>query len=252
MPKTTPYGSWRSPITAELICTQGNRLAEPRFADGALYWIEGRPAEVGRSVLVRRDAGGATQDLTPPPFSVRSRVHEYGGGAATIADGMVYFVNAADQRIYSHAIGDEPAPLTAESACLHADLEYDRARHRLLVVVEDHADAGGEPVNRLAAVDCASGDVRTLVAGADFYSTPRLSPDGSQLAWLAWDHPNMPWDGVELWLADLDDDGKPVWPRIVAGGDGESIFQPAFSPAGVLHFVSDRTGWWNLYRLDGE
>ncbi|HET7587967.1 MAG TPA: prolyl oligopeptidase family serine peptidase [Gammaproteobacteria bacterium] len=252
MPKTSPYGSWRSPISADLICAQGDRLAEPRFADGALYWIESRPAEAGRSVLVRREPDGAIRDLTPAPYSVRSRVHEYGGGAAAIGDGVIYFVNNADQRIYSHIAGAPPAPLTPDNGCRYADLEYDRARHRLLAVAEDHDEASRTPVNRLVEIDCDGGAVRTLASGADFYSTPRVNPDGRQLAWLSWNHPDMPWDATALWLAELDDDGNPAAPRLIAGGEDESIFQPAFSPRGVLHFVSDRTGWWNLYRVDDD
>ncbi|HET7308384.1 MAG TPA: prolyl oligopeptidase family serine peptidase [Gammaproteobacteria bacterium] len=250
MAKTIPFGSWPSPITPGLICERGDRLAEPRFADGALYWIEGRPAEGGRGVLVRRNADGSVVDLTPAPFSVRSRVHEYGGGAVAIGSGTLYFVNNDDQRIYAHQAGDVPQPLTEASACRYADLQYDPSHHRLLAVLEDHGKGDQSPENRLVAVDCATGGVATLASGADFYSTPRISPDGSQLAWLSWDHPDMPWDGTELWLAGVDDHGLPSAPRRVAGGEDESIFQPEFSPRGVLHFVSDRTGWWNLYRLD--
>jgi dipeptidyl aminopeptidase/acylaminoacyl peptidase len=244
------YGTWPSPITAELVCAQGNRLAEPRFVDGELYWIESRPAEGGRSILVRRDENGKLQDLTPKPCSVRSRVHEYGGGAAAVADGVAYFVNDSDQRIYSHAIGAAPEALTDKSACRFGDLQYDRAHRRLLVVCEDHAS--DTPENRLVAIDPASGAIRTLASGADFYSSPRVSPDGRKLAWLQWNHPNMPWDGTELWLAELDANGTPTTSRRAAGGPDESIFQPEFSPAGALHFVSDCTGWWNLYRLDGD
>ncbi|HET7371571.1 MAG TPA: prolyl oligopeptidase family serine peptidase, partial [Gammaproteobacteria bacterium] len=249
---TAPYGSWRSPISADLICAQGDRLAEPRFADGALYWIESRPAEGGRSVLVRREPDGVVRDLTPSPFSVRSRVHEYGGGAAAIADGVIYFVNNADQRVYHHIAGAAPLPLTPDDGCRYADLEYDRARHRLLAVAEDHRNPPQPPDNRLVAIDCDSGAVRALASGADFYSTPRISPNGDQIAWLSWNHPQMPWNGTDLWLAEMDADGLPASARRVAGGEDESVFQPAFSPAGVLHFVSDRTGWWNLYRLNGD
>ncbi|HET6725429.1 MAG TPA: prolyl oligopeptidase family serine peptidase [Gammaproteobacteria bacterium] len=253
MKTTAPYGTWPSKITADLICKQGNRLSEPRVTeDGALYWIESRPSEAGRSVLVRQTQDDTIEDITPPPYSVHSRVHEYGGGAATIANGIVYFVNGEDQRIYHHPVGGAPEPLTPPGSCRYADLQYDRTRHRLLAIVEDHADPSRQPVNSLAAIDCASGEVRPLASGADFYSSPRTSPDGTQLAWLSWDHPNMPWDGASLWLAELNGNGDPATSRCVAGGDDESIFQPEFSPRGALHFVSDRTGWWNLYRLDGD
>ena len=250
-PAIAPYGSWRSPITADLIAGRSIGLGQIALDGEDVYWTESRPAEAGRSALVRfRD--GATAEVIPAPFNVRTRVHEYGGAAYLVCDGTVYFSNFKDQRLYRASATQAPIPITpeAESGLRYADAVMDKRRNRLICVREDHT-AGGEPVNTIAAVNC-DGDVAggcVLVAGNDFYAAPRLNPDGTQLAWLTWNHPNMPWDGAELWLADVNADGSLANHRPIAGGPRESIFQPEWSPDGVLHFVSDRTGWWNLYRF---
>jgi dipeptidyl aminopeptidase/acylaminoacyl peptidase len=251
-----PYGSWKSPITADLLLSGSVNLSQPRLDGGDVYWLEGRPAERGRQVVVRRAADGTTADVTPPGFNARTRVHEYGGGDYAVHDGVVTFANDADQRLYVQRPGQAPQPLTAESQSRYADMQIDAARGRLLVVREDHSGPG-EAVNTLVAIALDDGAIITLAAGNDFYSSPRLSPDGRRLAWLTWNHPNMPWDGTELWLAELDGDGLPRDARRVAGGPAESIFQPEWSPpgaggGGALHFVSDRSGWWNLYRLGDD
>jgi dipeptidyl aminopeptidase/acylaminoacyl peptidase len=205
-------------------------------------------------VVVRRTPDGQTTDVTPPPFNVRTRVHEYGGGAFAVADGIVYFSNFEDQRLYRQEPGGEPHPLTPELDLRYADGDVDRGRGRMVCVREDHTVAGQEATNTVVSLDLddgGPGDV--IVSGSDFYSTPRISPDGSRMAWLSWDHPNMPWDGTQLWTGELDAGGA-IGERVrVAGGPDESIFQPEWSPDGSLYFVSDRSGWWNLYRwLDGE
>ena len=214
-----------------------------------VYWVESRPSEDGRSVLVRRTPDGRTTDVTPPPYDVRTRVHEYGGGAFAIHDGVVDFSNFADQRLYRQEPGGRTRPLTPETGLRYADGVIDARRGRMVCVREDHAVERSEAVNTLVGLDLdrgGAGDV--LVSGNDFYSSPRLSPDGSRLAWLAWDHPNMPWDGTGLWVGELAEDGSVSDAQQVAGADDESIFQPEWSPDGVLHFVSDRSGWWNLHR----
>ena len=256
IPLIAPYGSWKSPITADLLLSGSVNLSQPRFDGDDLYWLEGRPAERGRQVIVRRAADGTTADVTPPDFNARTRTHEYGGGDYTVHNGVVTFANDADQRLYRQRPGAAPQPLTAEGQSRYADMQVDAARGRLLAVREDHS-APGEAVNTLVAVALDDGAVTTLAAGNDFYSSPRLSPDGRHLAWLTWNHPNMPWDGTELWLAELDGDGAPRNARRVAGGPDESIFQPEWSPPGVgdsgaLHFISDSSGWWNLYRLGDD
>lgn len=249
-PTIAPYGAWKSPITPELIVGGTVGLGSIHLDGADVYWIESRPTEGGRNVVVRRTPDGRIHDVTPMPFNARTRVHEYGGGEYLVHEGVVFFSNFADQRLYRQEIGAAPRPITPEAAFRYADAALDARRSRLICVREDHTAADREAVNTLAAVAC-EGDGTTgqaLMAGADFYASPRLSPDGSRLAWLAWNHPNMPWDGCELWVADVQADGSLADARRVAGGPTESIFQPAWSPTGVLHFVSDRTGWWNLYR----
>jgi dipeptidyl aminopeptidase/acylaminoacyl peptidase len=246
--QTAPYGSWKSPITSDLIVAGTVGLGQVMLDGEDVYWVESRPAEKGRSVIVRRTPDGETTDVTPAPFNVRTRVHEYGGGAYFVSEGVVYFSNFADQRLYRQRVGEQPAPLTPEAAMRYADAVIDRARNRLVCVREDHTTGAREPVNTLAAVSLDSGESQPLVSGSDFYSSPRLSPDGNQLAWLCWNHPNMPWDGTELWVADVNGDGSLSNQIKVAGGESESIFQPEWSPSGTLYFVSDRTNWWNFYR----
>jgi dipeptidyl aminopeptidase/acylaminoacyl peptidase len=246
------YGSWRSPITAEAITAGQVGLAEPRLDGSGAYWLEARPQEAGRTVLVRRTPAGEGQDLTPTPFNVRTRVHEYGGGAYAVRDGVVVAANFVDQRLYRIAEGTAPQALTPESAgqLRYADQELDLARGRILVVREDHR-AGGEAINAIVAVPLSGGDEgRILIDGHDFFSSPRLSPDGRRLAWLSWDHPNMPWDATRLWSAEITVDGGVSDVRLVAGCDRESIAQPVWAPDNHLYFVSDRSDWWNPYRVD--
>ena len=249
MPETLPYGAWRSPVTSDLIVAETIGLGGV-IVDGAdIYWTESRPSEGGRNVLVKKDAG----DLTPAPYNVRTRVHEYGGGAVTVRQGTVYFSNFADQRLYRQAPGGTPEPLTPEpgdgTRWRYADGVIDIARNRWVGVREAHS---GERVdNTIVAIDLAAlGPGRVLVQGSDFYAAPRLSPDGRTLAWLSWNHPNMPWVGTELWVAEVAEDGGLATPRKIAGGDRESIAQPQWSPDGVLYLISDRNGWWNLHRCD--
>jgi len=219
-----------------------------------VYWIEMRPAEEGRHVIVRRTPDGRTADVTPPGFNARTRVHEYGGGAYAVSRGVVFFSNFSDQRLYRQDPGGLPRPITAPEALRYADAVVDDRRGRLVCVREDHTVAGREAVNTIVSLPCDGRDGgRVLISGGDFYASPRLSSDGSSLAWLTWNHPNMPWDGTELWIGEVGPDGSLGRTRRVAGGPVESIFQPAWSLDGVLYFVSDRTGWWNLYRWrDGQ
>ena len=246
--QTSSYGSWKSPITADLVARQRIGLEQIQFDGNDIYWIERRAHEGGRKVIVRRSSDGTSADVTPAEFNARTRVHEYGGGDYAVSDGTLIFSNFTDQRLYRQERGSEPKPLTPNSARRYADGQVDRRRNHFLCVREDHSTAG-EAVNTLVRIDLAGGDEGTIVvSGNDFYSSPRLSPDGSQLAWLTWNHPNMPWDGTELWVAQLNETGTVIKKEKIAGGVDESIFQPEWSPDGTLYFVSDRTGWWNLYR----
>lgn len=249
-PVVAPYGTWKSPITADLITGATIGLGSP-VADGdTLYWLESRPSEAGRSVLVRRDADGTVADVTPPPFNVRSRVHEYGGGAFAVAGGCVVFVDFPGQRLYRIDAGRAPRALTPETKGVlrFADVDLDLGRNRAICVREDHR-GGGEPVNALVSLDMAGDEAggTVIASGHDFYACPRLSPDGRQLAWLTWDHPDMPWDGSDLWVADVAADGSLGQPRHIAGGRDIAVFQSAWATDGTLHFVADPTGWWNIF-----
>lgn len=253
--KIAPYGSWDSPITSDLIVTEAVGLSQPAMDGDDIYWVELRPSEGGRNVIVKRHANGSTTDVTPAPFNARTRVHEYGGGSYVVHEGRVCFSNFVDQRIYERSGDAEPRAITPEAEMRFADAVIDQQHGRLICVREDHSVAGREAVNSLAAIKLDTGDQdcgQILVAGNDFYSSPRLNPDGTRLAWLTWNHPNMPWDGCELWVGQCQADGSLAEPRRVAGGLAESIFQPSWSPDGVLYFVSDRNGWWNLYRLNDQ
>jgi dipeptidyl aminopeptidase/acylaminoacyl peptidase len=221
-------------------------------ADGEyLYWVESRPTEVGRSVIVRRAPDGSIEDVSPAGFDSRTRAHEYGGGAYAARHGIVISSSFRDQRVY-RLDGVEPQPITPEPQLPAGDRYADFLLHNDVVIcVREHHLPDAEAVSELVVFPIdASAAPRVIVGGHDFVSSPRVSPDGRQLAWLAWDHPNMPWDGTELWLAGLEPDGTVSDAARVAGGLDESIFQPEWSPNGRLHFVSDRTGWWNLYRLE--
>ena len=228
-PEVAPYGSWRSPISSGLIVQGAVGLKATALDGGDAYWLEGRPGEGGRAVLVHRPPDGTTRDVIPQPFNARTRVHEYGGGDFLVHDGTVYFANFEDQRLYSVDPGERPGPLTIEPDHRYADMVWDAARDRIVCVRENHSGGGG-PVNELVAIDPADGAELVLVSGGDFYSSPRVSPDGRRLAWLSWDHPNMPWDGTELWVARLDGAGVPAAKELVAGGPDESVFQPEWSP----------------------
>ena len=248
---TAPYGSWKSPITSDLIVKESIGLTQPRLVEGDTYWIELRPSEGGRQVIVQQSHDGTRADLTPPGFNARTRVHEYGGGDYVVDGESVYFSNFSDQQIYCVSHGGQPQLISrdcADARVRYADYVIDKMRDRLICVREDHRADEHQPANELVAVPKASGESTVLVSGNDFYAFPRVSPDGSHLAWLTWNHPNMPWDGCELWVGEFAADGLVVNQQMIAGGLNESIFQPEWSPDGRLYFVSDASGWWNICR----
>ena len=250
MSTTAPYGSWKSPITTDLIVSGAIGMGQVVLDDEDIYWLEMRPSEGGRMVIVKQALESKPVDVTPEPLSVRTRVHEYGGAAYLVNDGVVFFSNFSDQRMYRQDPGEEPKPITPETDMRYADGCFDATRNRIICVREDHA-SGGEPVNLIVSIDAAGeAEQEVLFQGSDFCSNPRISPDGRTLCWLTWDHPNMPWDGTQLYSGRFNDNGKLGEPHLVAGGATESIFQPEWSPDNVLHFVSDRNGWWNLWRSE--
>jgi dipeptidyl aminopeptidase/acylaminoacyl peptidase len=249
--QTAPYGSWKSPITSDLIVKESIGLGQVKMDGDHIYWIEMRPSEGGRQVIVRQAPDGSTVDVIPPGFNARTRVHEYGGGEYIANDSIVYFSNFTDQQLYRKAPDSEPqlvSEASPDAQLRYADFVVDKSRDRLISVREDHRDNDREAVNTVVAISLAGGEARVLISGNDFYSSPRISPNGSRLAWLTWNHPNMPWDGCELWIGDINADGTITNRQLIAGGPRESIFQPEWSPDGILYFVSDRSGWWNLYR----
>ena len=248
-----PYGTWTSPIDGRFVASDsGWMYSLVKVSGGDVYWSESRPEEDGRDALVVRRDGEAPADVVPPAFSVRTRVHEYGGGTYTVDGETVYFCNDADQRVYRVDPGAAPEPITPAPevpfGLRYADL---RVAGDWVVCVRERV-AEPEHVNELVAFS-TDGRVepRVIAYGHDFYAAPRISPDGAQLAYLTWDHPRMPWEGTGLRLAQFRD-GSLHDERVVAGGPEEAIVQPEWSPDGVLHFSSDRTGWWNLYRGDYE
>ena len=255
-PTPTPYGEWPSPITAEWMTRSQIGMAEPSFAGEDLYWLESRPSEGGRVALVRCRANGTIEDVLPADMSARTRVHEMGGGAYAVRDDVIYVVEDRSQRVFVLEPGVRPRPLVPESArprsVRYADLSVSPDGSFLVAVRETHGSGrAGVVVNDLVRIGTGGDEPQvTLVSGADFYSFPRLSPDGTRLAWTCWNHPNMPWDGCQLWVGELAGD-RLVQPRRVAGGVSESIFQPEWNGSGEILFASDRTGWWNLYRESG-
>lgn len=245
-PKEQEYGSWESPWTAEHISASVVKLSHCVMESGKVYWLEARPAEGGRAVIVCREPDGTIHDITPAGFNVRTHVHEYGGGSFIIREGTVYFSNHADHGIWKQPPGKPPEKILALPDCRFADFELDKTRNRLLVVKEQHAE-GGEPINSLDYVMLdGSGATDSLLMGSDFFSSPRVSPDGRLLTWMSWNHPNMPWDESTLWTANIGKDGLLSNIQKVAGGRDESVYWPQWLADGTLFFVSDASGWWNL------
>jgi len=265
-----PYGSWTSPLTARLVAESAVGLGAVRAAGTDLFWLELRPADGGRSALVRRAADGSIGDVTPAGANVRTLVHEYGGGAYVVFQRPGGGVTAVysefqDQRLYRIDLdaagegtggpGAVPRPITPEPpgprSWRYADAAVTPDGRTLVCVRERHGAEG--VVNELVTLPAdGSAEPRVIAGGHDFYSAPRLSPDGRRLAWISWDHPRMPWDGTELWAADVTAAGGLAAKRRVAGGPDESVVQPAWSAEGRLHYVSDRSGWWNLYRAAAD
>ncbi|WP_040159421.1 dipeptidyl-peptidase 5 [Nigerium massiliense] len=268
---TLPYGSWTSPISARSLAVGGNSLGVPRFVGDALWWAEGVAAEGGRQAIVRQAAaardGGVPHTVLPEPWNARSRVHEYGGAAWTVLDDVpggpvVLFVNFADQRVYAFAEGAQPRPLTPEGpdvesahgpslrwVCPTPVTAADGSRE-VWWVCEDHTGAAGieryvaaVPLDGSAAQDASQ--IRRVTPASRFVAFPRVSPDGSRIAWTSWEHPQMPWDGTELHVAALRDGVADGPGEVIAGDAQTSVLQPEWLDAERLAFVSDASGWWN-------
>ncbi|WP_127127877.1 S9 family peptidase [Georgenia sp. SYP-B2076] len=276
-PASLPYGTWPSPISPETLTARTVQLSLPQVDGPDTYWLEGRPEEAGRTVLVRRTADGRVQEAVGPmpdgtPADVRSRVHEYGGPAYAVRDGVLVLSHVTDGRLYLLRTGADagPRPLTPEGPLRFMDPVLDLDRGLVYAVREDHGVAArehGEAVNELVAVPLdgsaaeAGAGVAVLVAGRDFVSSAALSPDGRLLAWIAWDHPEMPWTSSELHVGEIADHAgssgatpgtvRLAGDTVLAGGAGVSVAQPVWTATGDLVHVDDSSGWWNLYRTEG-
>ena len=269
MSEPIQYGAWSSPVSARDVAADTLDIGGVALDSGTAVWLERRPEEGGRGVLVSEDIMGQSTDtveqteLLPSDVDVRTTVHEYGGGDFAVQNGTVVYSRFDDQRLYlvaDAAVSAEPEPITPEPpenhAWRYANMAFTPGGERVYCVRERHCgeDVTDEAVNELVVVSVSDADPPTVVAsGHDFYAYPRVSPDGTRLAWTTWDHPRMPWDGTELHVAAIGSDGMLDAVETVAGGPEESIYQPGWGPDGTLYFASDRTGWWNLYRReDGE
>jgi len=250
--QTAPYGTWVSPVTTKLMTEAAIGLSSLAVDHGALYWLESRPSEAGRQALCRRAADGSVDDVTPAPISVGSRVHEYGGGSYAVKDGCIVYSERKDGSV--HLIEDgKPRVLNTPQGCRYADFEFDLPRRRVLAIREDHRDRPPtDPKAAIVSLHLDDGSEVMLIEGPDFLSSPRLSPDGKKLAWISWNHPDMPWDATALHLADLADNGNiETVTTLTPETARQSIVQPRWSDDNVLHFSSDKTGWWTLYALKG-
>ncbi|CAN5885005.1 S9 family peptidase [soil metagenome] len=250
-----PYGSWPSPITADLLVEKAVSLSHPMPLGKDVLWVEMRPSEAGRYVIVRRTPDGTCSDVLPEGFAARTLAHEYGGLPYAVHGDSIFFSNFSDQRLYRLDPGGQPVAITPEPgeprAYRYADQVVTPDGRWVVCVRERHT--GRDVVNEIAAISAdGTDDPKELFGGHDFYSAPRISPQGDRLAWLSWDHPRMPWDGTELREAPIGPDLTLGKPRLVAGGRQESVTQPRYSPDGRLWFISDRTGWWNIYADHSE
>lgn len=248
-----PFGSWKSPIASSSLVENSLRLGNIQVDDGNVIWTEGRPSEKGRTALMSWTRGSVSQELSSPTDNLRTRAHEYGGKSFTAANGRIFFLQFGDQQIYELLPGGESVQITSNPDFRYADIRLDENLNQLITVGEDHSDPD-DVLNMLLSISLdGNGEQAVIASGHDFYANPELSPDGSHLSFLTWDHPNMPWDGTELWLADIEESGELSGLRKIAGGKDESVFQPQWDPSGDLHFISDRSGWWNLYSYaDGK
>lgn len=254
--KTAAYGTWTSPITAQLVAGQSLRLDQLQTVGDTVCWSELRPAEGARNVVVMQAPGEEPVDAFPAPYSARSRVHEYGGGAYLACEGEIFFINDRDQAVYRAGAGGEVEKIASQPDMRCADMARDPSRSRLLAVGEEHDPDGVEPPENMLVEIALDGDgrgsIEPFISGRDFYASPRFSHDGSRLCWVEWSLPWMPWEDSRLMVGAVGDDGGIYKMEHVAGGDGTSVFQPEWGADGRLYFVCDRTSWGNLYVWDGE
>jgi len=238
------YGRWPSPITAELLTQDVKHYGYLTLDNETLYWTELRPSEGGRVAIVKQTETG-NRDVISKDYNARTRVHEYGGRPFAVQDGIIYFVNFSDQRLYKQEKGLSPTPITEKNGPRLAD--FFSTSKTLYAVAEQHKDNESEAENSIVAIDLENESTHTLISGHDFYASPSVNKEGTKIAWITWNHPNMPWDTTELWLGDLVD-GTVQNKKRLSSGDNEAVQFPKWGPDGSLYFISDKSGWWNLYR----
>jgi len=253
------YGSWPSTLSADMLAMGGHRLGHLVVDAGYVYWLESKPEQAGRVVINRcliTDGNNVAKPevITGDNFSVRTRAHEYGGADFSVRGDTLLFSNDDDQRLYLQKGVDKPIAVTPEPEFKHAlryaDMEFSKDGDWVVCVRERHLKKNTplEVINEIVIISLTENtEPQVLVSGADFYSYPRISPDGRKLTWTCWDHPNMPWDQTALWVADIDSRGQLSNRTCLLKNENESIYQPSWCPDGELHFVSDRSGWWNIY-----
>jgi dipeptidyl aminopeptidase/acylaminoacyl peptidase len=246
MVSVLPYGSWPSPLSARWASGASARREGAAFVGGEIWWGESVPAEGGRTTVRRRTAAGEVEELLPAPWNARSRVHEYGGGSWTATDdGTLLFVEGADQRVWSMRPGHEPQPLTpADPAARHGGLRWQAG---LLLAVREREEGGAAPRRSIVAIDVTrQAEPVEVVSGSDFLAQPALSPDGARLAWIAWDHPDMPWDRTQLHVGSLEG-GVVAASTVIAGGQSAAL-QPEWTGPDELLYCDDPTGRWNIWQ----
>lgn len=255
MPPTSrqpaPCGTWESPLTADAMTKGRVGLGDVSVDGDALYWLESRPEEQGRSVLVRRLPDGSLHDMTPAPANVGSRVHEYGGGAYTVSNGRIVFSNKTDSAVWLIPTDGPPRKIAAFEGCRYADFSFVPGTDTVVCVREDHRGRPAldpEATIVLLNIAATSHEGIVLARGADFYASPRPSPDGQRIAFLSWNHPDMPWDATQLHTARLQPSGLTDIVTVAGADQREAVVQPEWSPTGTLHFCTDRSGWWNIHQ----
>lgn len=252
MKNNTAYGLWQSPITPEMLASKSTRYGQMQYINDAVYWLESRPHEQGRGVIVRSH-NGKREDVTPEGFNVRTRVHEYAGGDFWGRGDYLLFADDANQQLCLQNLTTNSVEFITPEPPVKRSLRYcdgEVAPNMAYTVCVHERHEADDVINELIAVSLSSPFTKQVIAqGADFYSNPRISPDGKQICWISWNHPNMPWDETELWLADISESGEIFNQRKVAGGDQVSVYHPFWSVDNQLYYVADPEGWWHIYCL---
>ena len=242
---------WESPISEEAVVSESLHISDIHIDGNDVYWIEKRESENGHNTIIKKNKDGDLTDAIPDTFNAKTNVHEYGGGAFSVSNGIVVFSNHPDNRLYKVSEANPlPTPITEDDPRLrYANIEFDNFRNRVITVQEDHTNPQAI-INSLVSIDLESpNNMITIKSGADFYSSPSLSPRGTQLAWVEWNHPNMPWDSTTLHIGDISDNGDLLTNKQISGFQNESVSNPIWSPEGILHYISDCSGWWNIFCL---